>query len=218
MNRIVRIMVVVLAIALSSSAVYFMMNNLPASQANGNRSNPVIASGGTVQKVSNLSPNLLATDAHEFLDLLPVGKTAPEFLAQTAEGKPIRLSQYRNQKNVVLVFYQGSFCSVCSAQLSNIQQHLSDFRSKNTEVIAVSADDGEHAKTSVGENGLTFPVIPDEKKTLIKQYGVGNISKQGIAWPSLYIIDKQGKVAFSYADASGRRLHSPEILPKIPKS
>lgn len=165
----------------------------------------------------SLSPDLSHTDAYEFLDPVPVGRKAPDFSVTTAEGKSLRLSEFKGKKNLVLVFYQGSFCSVCGAQLTNLQNHLSAFKEQDTEIIAISADDKAHALQSVGEHGLTFNVVPDEAKKIIHEYGVANVSKKGIAWPSAFVVDKKGIVQLSYASAEGHRLHSNEFLPVLSK-
>lgn len=193
----------------------------PALQSKVPSAGQMSASGASTSVASkpaqSLSPVLTQADAFEFLDLIPVGKKAPAFTAQSAEGKPIRLADFKGKKNLVLVFYQGSFCSVCGHQLSNIQENLSYYRAQDAEILAISADDRAHALTSVGEHGLTFPVIPDPDKKLIKQFGVANISKKNIAWPSLYVLDKQGTVRLAFANAEGKRLHSDEILPVLAK-
>jgi len=166
---------------------------------------------------SSLSPDLTKVDAYTFLDPVPVGKNAPDFAAKTAEGKTIHLSDFKGKKNVVMVFYQGSFCSVCAAQLANIQSHLSDFNAQDAEIIAISADDTTHAMKSVGENGLTFNVVPDPEKKIIQKFGIANVSKQGIAWPSLFVLDKKGVVQLNFANREGHRMHSNEILPVLSK-
>ncbi len=163
----------------------------------------------------SLSADVAHADAYDALRPIAIGKKAPDFTARTAEGKAIRLSEFKGKKNLVLVFYQGSFCSVCAAQLSNIQNHLSAFRAQDAEVIAISADDREHALQSVGEHGLTFNVVPDADKQIISRFGVANIAKKGIAWPSLFVVDKKGVVKLSYASEDGHRLHSNEILPVL---
>jgi mycoredoxin-dependent peroxiredoxin len=185
--------------------------------------NPIVTNNAPVAEAAapsapaSLSPNLSQTDAYELLDPIPVGHVAPDFSAKTADGKPIKLSSFKGHKNVVLVFYQGSFCTVCAQQLTDLQLKLSDFKKQNTEIVAISADDPSHAMQSVGEHGLTFPVVPDKSKAIIKQFGVSNVSRQGIAWPSLFIVDKRGLVRLSYADRNGHRLHSDEILPVLSK-
>lgn len=217
MNKVIRTGLVLLASVASLGVVYTMTATSPPSQANQNAANKTeVSKTSRASSEKSLSPNLSKVDPYIFLDLVPAGKQAPDFSVKDAAGKSVNLSDYRDRKNVALIFYQGSFCSVCAAQLSNIQQHLSQFRQKDTEIIAISADDAVHAQKSIGENGLSFPVIPDSKSALIQSYGVSNISKKGIAWPSVYIIDKKGKVAFSFADPSGRRLHSDDLLKNIP--
>lgn len=165
----------------------------------------------------SLSGDLTRAEAYAALRPVSIGKKAPDFTAKTAEGKTIRLSGFKGKKNLVLVFYQGSFCTVCAAQLANIQNHLSAFKAQDAEIIAISADDMQHAQQSVGEQGLTFNVVPDADKQIINRFGVANASYKGIAWPSLFVVDKKGVVKLSYASEDGHRLHSNEILPVLSK-
>jgi len=161
---------------------------------------------------SSLSPNL-QMHAYEFLDLVPVGHMAPDFTAKTAYKKPFRLASLKGHKNAVIIFYQGSFCPVCGKQLENFQANLDKFKTLDTEIIAVSADDATHAMQSIAEHGLQFTVIPDTDKSVIKKFGVSNVGKEGLAWPAMYIIDKTSKVRLSFAKDDGHRMHSDEVLP-----
>jgi len=47
--------------------------------------------------------NLPATDLNRVVE----GVYAPDFTLESADNEQITLSSYRNQKNVVLVFYRG---------------------------------------------------------------------------------------------------------------
>ncbi len=49
--------------------------------------------------------NLQPTD----LERVKVGDTAPDFTLENLDGKRISLSDFRNKKNVVLVFYRGQW-------------------------------------------------------------------------------------------------------------
>jgi peroxiredoxin len=216
-----RLWLVVSFLILAAGVVYALSTNTPSKpDAHSSTAPTQVASeptAGTAAQPVSLSPDLSHTDAYEFLDPVQVGKPAPDFSVKTADGKHLRLADFKGKKNVVLVFYQGSFCSVCGAQLSNIQSHLSAFKDQDTDVIAISADDEAHAMQSIGEHGLTFNVVPDADKKIIKQYGVANVSKRGIAWPSLFVVDKKGIVQLSFASPEGHRLHSNEILPVLSK-
>lgn len=164
-----------------------------------------------------LSPDLRSVDPRQFLDPIPVGQKAPNFTATDARGRSVKLSDYHGKKNLVLIFYSGSFCSICGRQLANLQSHLTDFNKQDAEVLAISADDQTNARKVVGEYGLSFPVISDADKSLIKKFGVGNVSQEGIAWPASFVIDKQGIVRMSVADPQGKRLHSSDLLPVLSK-
>ena len=41
------------------------------------------------------------------LERVAVGDVAPDFRLAALEGEPVRLSDYRGSRNVVLVFYRG---------------------------------------------------------------------------------------------------------------
>lgn len=41
------------------------------------------------------------------LQRIKVGDTAPDFVLEDQDGKPVQLSAYRGKKSVVLVFYRG---------------------------------------------------------------------------------------------------------------
>jgi mycoredoxin-dependent peroxiredoxin len=187
--------------ALSSVEHSQQGTGLAVEAANTNSSNPVV------------TPNLQQIDAHALLDPIPVGTRAPDFtLTDVTTGKRFTLSSLRGKRNAVMVFYQGSFCSVCGHQLENLQRHLADFTKQDAVVLAISADDVAKAKQTIGEHGLSINVLADPTMTVIKRYGISNLSKRGIAWPSSFVVDKQGMVRLSVADAGGKRLHSNTLL------
>ena len=175
---------------------------------------PEAARAQSSSATTTSSQNLIL---ESFINPPKVGTPAPRFLASDALGKDVSLKNFLGKKNVVIIFYSGNSCPVCGHQLENIQSHLKDFNTQEAQVLAISADESEQAQMTLGEHGLSFPIIPDPQRKLIKQFGVMNIKKKNKAWPSAFIIDKKGIVRMSYADASGKRLHSSDILPELSK-
>jgi peroxiredoxin len=181
---------------------------------------PVVEAAAPVKAVSQptVTPDLTKVDPTQFLAPIPVGRKAPDFQAIDAmTGKPLRLSDFKGKKNVVLVFYQGSFCPVCGKQLEDLQSNLKQFQGQDTEIMAISADPQQQAQQTLGEHGLSFRVLPDPSKAIIQKFGVANITKGGIAWPSAFIVDKAGVVRLSVAEPDGRRLKSQDLLPVLSK-
>lgn len=73
----------------------------------------------------------------------------------------------------------------------------------NAELIAISADPQRTAQQTVKELKLTFPVLSDAYRTIIRSYDVLH-PQEGIARPSAFIIDKKGMIRWQYIGMSPR--------------
>ena len=61
----------------------------------------------------------------------------------------------------------------------------------------MSADPPEQARLTVSELGLAFPVLSDSSRAYIREYDVLH-PQEGIARPSLFILDRNGIVRWRY--------------------
>ena len=126
---------------------------------------------------------------------LEVGQLAPDFKLKGAGGQPVSLSEYRNSKNVVLVFYPLAFSPTCSHQLPTIQKDLARFEELDAVVLGVSID-SHHANTAFARHlGLSFPLLSDFKREASALYGVLN-AEAGHSGRAVFVVDKQGKLAY----------------------
>lgn len=147
-----------------------------------------------------------------------VGRKAPLFEAQAVEnGNDInpsfKLADYIGKKYVVLFFYPKDFTFVCPSELHAFQAKLSDFESRNTQVIACSTDTEfshwgwlQTPKGKGGIQGVTYPIVADTNKTISANYDVlagewdfnenGEMVAEGelVAYRGLFIIDMNGVV------------------------
>lgn len=72
-----------------------------------------------------------------------VGDTAPDFeLPALVAGvrKPLRLSEYRGQKSLVLVFYPFNWQEISAAQLVAYQTQRPRVLSSNAQIVAITVD------------------------------------------------------------------------------
>ena len=69
-----------------------------------------------------------------------VGELAPDFELRDQHGTPIRLSDRRGAKNVVLVFYPFAFSGVCSGEMRALRDSFPEGARPDVELMAVSAD------------------------------------------------------------------------------
>ena len=147
-----------------------------------------------------------------------VGKKAPLFKTKAVvNGGDIidnfSLSDYIGKKTIVLFFYPKDFTFVCPTELFAFQEKLSEFESRNVELIACSTDSEQShwgwlqvEKDKGGIKGITYPILADIDKTISMNYDVlfgdyevdenDMLTSTGpmIAFRGLFIIDKQGIV------------------------
>jgi DNA polymerase III epsilon subunit family exonuclease len=142
---------------------------------------------------------------------IDVGQQAPDFELKGPQGQPVTLSEYRDRKNVVLVFFPLAFSPVCSHQLPAIQRSVAEFERLDAVVFGVSVD-SHHANTAFAKQlGIGFPLLSDFDKRTIAAYGVLD-SRRGTSGRAVFVIDKQGTVV--YRDVSS----APQDPAQIPSS
>ncbi len=147
-----------------------------------------------------------------------VGKKAPKFSAEAViNGVEIvenySLDQFVGKKNVVLFFYPADFTFVCPTEIIAFQDKLTEFESRNVQVVGVSVDSSfshwkwlQTPKNEGGIKGVTFPLVADSSKTISENYDVlagyydydeeGQMTYVGtpMAYRGLFLIDKEGVV------------------------
>ena len=64
----------------------------------------------------------------------------------------------------------------------------------------MSADTPADGQKVATELSLTYPILSDIYKNFIRQYGVLHPT-EGIARPSMFIVNKEGKIVWSYVGA-----------------
>lgn len=125
---------------------------------------------------------------------LKVGDPAPDFTLPSTAGKPVTLSSFKGQKNVVLAFYPAAFTGGCTKEMTAYGKSLNDFESKDTQVFGISTDNTPSQKVFADQVGATFPMLSDfNKREVAKLYGV-LIADRGIANRATFVVDKEGKI------------------------
>ena len=66
---------------------------------------------------------------------LKVGDMAPDFTLPSTAGQPVKLSDFRGKKNVVLAFYPAAFTGGCTKEMQAYQFNLSKFEGADTQVF-----------------------------------------------------------------------------------
>jgi len=143
---------------------------------------------------------------------LRLGDTAPNFEAETTEGK-IDFHEWLGDSWGVLYSHPADFTPVCTTEIGRTAQLKDEFEKRNTKVAVVSVDDvnaHNEWKNDVNETQNTsveFPIIGDEKRVVANLYDMIHENESATATVrSVFFIspDKKIKASITYPASTGR--------------
>jgi alkyl hydroperoxide reductase subunit AhpC len=149
---------------------------------------------------------------------LQLGDKAPDFTAETTEGK-INLYEFLGDSWGVLFSHPADYTPVCTTELGRTALLKKEFEKRNVKVLAVSVDPlDKHIGWTKDINEtqnckVEFPLIADEDKTVANLYGMLHPNASATATVrSLFIIgpDKTIKLMIVYPASTGRNFN--EVL------
>ncbi len=147
--------------------------------------------------------------------MIEEGKKAPAFKLNDQDGKAHSLKDYLGKK-VVLYFYPKDNTPGCTKEACSFRDEFAIFKKSNAVILGVSADAVKSHKNFSEKFSLPFPLLSDESKEMIENYGVWKEKSMygkkymGIERTTV-IIDEEGKVKkiFSKVKVDG---HMEEVL------
>jgi peroxiredoxin len=131
---------------------------------------------------------------------IKVGDKAPDFTLPDTDLKPRNLKEFLGKK-VVLAFFVGAFTSVCTKEMCAFRDSMARLIDLKAQVVGISVNDPFSNKAFAEKNRLTFPILSDYNRQVIKTYGVetpdfGGLKGYTVAKRSIFIVDKTGIVRY----------------------
>ena len=102
---------------------------------------------------------------------LSVGTQAPDFSLLDTDMNPVKLSDHKGRK-IILVFFPAAFTGVCEAELCSFQNSITRLNDMGAQVIAISADLPFANKGFKEKFNLDFPLLSDWNLDTIKAYDI----------------------------------------------
>lgn len=158
---------------------------------------------------------------------LQIGSTAPDFEAETTEGK-IKFHDWIGDSWCVMFSHPKDFTPVCTTELGFMAKIKPEFDARNTKIIGISVDPvDDHKKWSKDIEDVVgfapnYPMIGDPELKVAKLYGMlpanagdtseGRTAVDNQTVRNVYVIapDKTIKLILTYPMSTGRNFH--EIL------
>ena len=149
---------------------------------------------------------------------LKAGQKAPAFSLPNQDGNLVSLSQFKGKK-VVLYFYPKDDTPGCTKESCAFRDGMDEIRESGAVVLGVSGDSVDSHKKFAKKFNLNFPLLSDERKTVLQEYGVWKEKSlygrkfMGIE-RTTFIIDEQGKIDDIFQKVKVDR-HLEEVLGEL---
>jgi len=129
---------------------------------------------------------------------LEVGDKAPAFSLPDADGKTVKLSEFKGRK-VVVYFYPAASTPGCTKQACAFRDSLADLNNVGIDVVGISPDKPEKLAKFRDAEHLNFPLLGDPDRKVLTAWGTFGEKKmygktvQGVI-RSTFLIDEKGVI------------------------
>lgn len=149
---------------------------------------------------------------------LEAGDKAPAFSLPDADGKTVKLSDFKGRK-VIVYFYPAAATPGCTKQACAFRDNLAALNDAEIAVVGISPDKPEKLAKFRDAEKLTFPLLSDPDRKVLSAWGAFGEKKmygktvQGVI-RSTFLIDEKGKIEVAQYNvkASATTTHIQKII------
>jgi peroxiredoxin len=132
------------------------------------------------------------------MPLLHPGDTFPDLTLTVPGGETVAVPETFAGQFGVLLFYRGSWCPYCNAQLRAFQRASASLADDGAQVAALSVDDEATTAALIAKHGLTFPVGYGADARKVAELTGAFVNPDPVFLQSTgFVLDPQGKVVVS---------------------
>lgn len=139
---------------------------------------------------------------------LAVDQMAPDFALPYATKDSIsrtliKLSELVGKSYIILAFYPADWSGGCTKEVCTMRDDFGNIEKLNAEILAISGDYVYSHFEWAKHHNLPFKLVSDHSHEIAKAYTSFN-DKTGYNKRTVFVIDKQGKIAYMDLEYSVR--------------
>lgn len=153
-------------------------------------------------------------------ETVKLGDAVPDFTLEDTEGKQWQLSNYKNNKWVVLIWVFADWCPVCHGEFHDLMEMQDEFKSAGVQVFTLEMHDTFRGRVMVGKElepeywfakesfkeaytkRIWWPHLLDRAGAYGARFGTDplafSVHAEYINRPTTVIIDPEGMARFIY--------------------
>lgn len=126
--------------------------------------------------------------------MIAKGERAPEFEGTLADGKQLRLRDFRGRRHIILYFFPKDFTPGCTKEACSFRDRRAEIAALDAEIVGVSLDTPEKHASFAEKYQLPYPLISDRSAAIATAFGVSRLGGWLPTKRVTFVIDKQGVV------------------------
>ena len=132
---------------------------------------------------------------------ISVGALAPDFSLYDSDKINVALSDFKGNKNVLLLFFPLAFTGTCTDELCAVRDDIARYNNANAQVLGISVDSVFTLAKYKEEQSYNFPLLSDFNKLVSTLYeslyeSFGTMMLKGVSKRAAFIIDKEGIIQY----------------------
>ena len=164
---------------------------------------------------------------------LAKGASVPDVMVKTVAGKDFALQTETAGKPTIIIFYRGGWCPFCTRHLAELAKSQEQLTELGYQIFAIGADAPEDMPATTEKYKLNYTLLSDVDMKASDAFGLAfyldeattkryearfklSAKHEGRYWlpvPAVYIVGKDGKIAFVHTNPDYRkRLPLEELL------
>ena len=132
---------------------------------------------------------------------IATGSKGPDFTLFDTDKNKVSLSDYKGNKNVLLLFFPLAFTSTCTDELCAVRDDITRYSNVNAQVLGISVDSVFTLAKYKEEQNYNFPLLSDFNKEVSIAYEsmydfFSPMMMKGVGKRAAFIVDKEGIIQY----------------------
>ncbi|ADR37047.1 alkyl hydroperoxide reductase/ Thiol specific antioxidant/ Mal allergen [Oceanithermus profundus DSM 14977] len=148
-----------------------------------------------------------------------VGDPIPQATVFNKDLEPVDLAAYGRGRPLVILFFPGSFTSVCEKELCTFRDSMAAYNEVGAQVVGISVDTPFCQAAFAEKNRIDYPLLSDFNKEAIRAFGVVLPELKGLkelAQRAAFVADAKGKIRWAWiADNPGQEPPYDEVAAAV---
>jgi len=164
------------------------------------------------------------------------GMEVPDGKLTDMDGKTVSLASLHREKPLVLVFFRGGWCPICTRHTQELIKVYPELKDKGFEMIGISPDSVESTRANIEKGSITFPIYSDSELNATRSFGLAfkvddaTVTKytgfgidlekasgqphHALPIPAIYVVSKDGLITFAHSNPDYRKRLNVKVLLK----